>query len=237
MSEKIAVVTGANKGIGFEICYQLSKKGNIKVILSSRDELKGLIAVEKLHEEGLNVDYHQLDVTDEKSIFDFVNFIGNEYGRTDILVNNAGVFIEKSGRESSIFNVDIEKIKKTMDTNFYGALSLTQKLLPLMKKNNYGRIVNVSSGMGQLTDMNGGYPGYRVSKTALNAMTRIMADELQNTGIIINTMCPGWVKTDMGGYGASRSVEEGADTAVWLALLPDNGSSGKFFRDRKEIPW
>jgi NAD(P)-dependent dehydrogenase (short-subunit alcohol dehydrogenase family) len=106
-----------------------------------------------------------------------------------------------------------------------------------MKKNNYGRVVNMSSGMSQLSDMNGGYPGYRISKTSINALTRILNDELQSYNILVNSVCPGWVKTSMGGPQATRSVEQGAETAVWLATLPDDGPRGKFFRDRKEIPW
>ena len=131
----------------------------------------------------------------------------------------------------------IDTLRRAMETNVYGPLLLCQALIPLMKKNNYGRIVNMSSGMGQLSDMNGFYPGYRVSKTSLNAITRILTDELLQSNILVNSMCPGWVKTDMGGAGATREVEEGADTAIWLATLPDNGPRGKFFRDRKEIPW
>src|SRR3989338_10866458 len=121
-----------------------------------------------------------------------------------------------------------------METNVYGPLLLCQAIVPLMKKNNYGRIVNLSSGLGQLSDMNGGYPAYRVSKAAINTLTRIVADEVKNQNILINSMCPGWFKTDMGGPNATRSIPEGADTAVWLATLLDNGPRGKFFRDRKE---
>ncbi len=128
-------------------------------------------------------------------------------------------------------------MRQTMETNVYGPYLLCQALVPLMKKNNYGRIVNISSGLGQLNDMGGGYPAYRMSKTAINVITRILAAELAGTNILVNSMCPGWVKTRMGGEGATRSVEEGADTAVWLSTLPDGGPTGKIFRDRKEVPW
>lgn len=229
----IALVTGSNKGIGFEIVRQLAKKG-IEVILSSRDEKRGLEACDILNKEGLKVDYHQLEVTDEKSIDEMASFIEKKYGRLDILVNNAGIMSDSG----SVFkNNNIENIKQTMETNVYGPLLIVQKLLPLMKKNNYGRIVNVSSGMGQLSDMNGGYTGYRLSKVSLNALTKIMAYELKDTNILVNTMCPGWVKTDMGGQNASLTTEEGADTAVWLSMLDDKTHSGKFFRNRKEISW
>lgn len=128
-------------------------------------------------------------------------------------------------------------INRAMTTNVYGPLLMSQALVPLMKKNNYGRVVNISSGLGQLSDMGGGYPAYRISKTAINALTRMFAGELKDDNILVNSMCPGWVKTDMGGPDAPRDVQEGADTAVWLATLPDNGPRGKFFRDRQEIPW
>jgi NAD(P)-dependent dehydrogenase (short-subunit alcohol dehydrogenase family) len=127
--------------------------------------------------------------------------------------------------------------RATLDTNLLGPLLMIQALVPLMKRKGYGRIVNVSSGQGQLTDMGVGTPAYRVSKTALNALTRTTAAELKGSGILANAMCPGWVRTDMGGSGAPRSVEQGADTALWLATLPDNGPSGGYFRDRKPIPW
>lgn len=238
IKDKIAVVTGANRGIGFEICRQLAKKG-ILVILTSRDEKKGLTACKELEKEERPVRFHQLDVTHAGSIQTFKSFLEKEFGRCDILINNAGIFPDKSANNKppSVFSAQPSTIREAMETNVYGPLLLCQALVPLMQKDNYGRIVNLSSGMGQLTDMNGGYPGYRISKTAINALTRILNDELMGSNILVNSMCPGWVKTDMGGPNAPRSVEEGADTAIWLATLPDNGPRGKFFRDRKEIPW
>lgn len=238
--QRVAVVTGANRGIGFEICRQLAQK-DFLVILTSRDEQKGLAVCEQLKKEELAVRYHQLDVTHAMSINRLWSFLQKEFGRCDILVNNAGVFLDKKGPNDSnfpsIFNVSTETIRQTLETNLYGPLLLCQALIPLMRKNNYGRIVNLSSGMGQLSDMNGGYPGYRVSKAGLNVLTRVFADEMKGSNILINSMCPGWVKTDMGGPNATREIQEGADTAVWLATLPNGGPSGKFFRDRKEIPW
>ena len=239
-SEKIAVVTGANRGIGFEICRQLATQGTL-VILTSRDETKGLAACQKLQKQELPVRFHPLDVDHAASIEELVEFMGNEFGRCDILVNNAGIFpdVKSAGDAdfSSVFNAKVALINEAMTTNVYGPLLLCQAIVPLMKKNKYGRIVNMSSGMGQLTYMNGGYPAYRISKTALNAITRIFTDELQGHNILVNSMCPGWVKTEMGGLGATREVKEGADTAVWLATLPDGAPTGKFFRDRQEIPW
>jgi NAD(P)-dependent dehydrogenase (short-subunit alcohol dehydrogenase family) len=230
---KIAVVTGANRGIGFEISRQLAQRG-IYVILTSRDEAKGRAACQRLEGEGLDVAYHQLDVTDPASVRRLGDFVRDSYGRLDVLVNNAGILIDE---QNSPLNVDLDVVRRTMETNVYGPLSLCQALLPLMERHDYGRIVNVSSGMGQLSDMGGGYLAYRMSKTALNALTRILAAELQGTEVLVNSMCPGWVRTDMGGPSASRSVEEGADTAVWLATLPGGGPQGGFFRDRQPIPW
>jgi NAD(P)-dependent dehydrogenase (short-subunit alcohol dehydrogenase family) len=240
IKDKIAVVTGANRGIGLEICRQLASNGAV-VVLTSRDEKKGMSACEALDREELPVRYHQLDVDHAASISQLKTFLEKEFGRCDILVNNAGIFPDTQSADQdrfpSIFNSSIDTIKKALHTNVFGPLLMCQALIPLMKKNNYGRIVNISSGMGQLTDMNGGYPGYRISKTAVNALTRILNDELLEYNILVNSMCPGWVQTDMGGPGATRSVQEGADTAVWLANLPNSGPRGKFFRDRKEIPW
>lgn len=240
VQERVAVVTGGNRGIGLEICRQLARN-EIMVILTGRNKEAGQKAAHDLQKEELPAVFHQLDVDHPASIEQLADFVRKEYGRCDILVNNAGIFpdtTDASGGEfPSVFKAKSETITRAMVTNVYGPLHLCQAFVPVMRKNGYGRIVNMSSGMGQLTDMNGGYPGYRLSKTALNALTRILADELKGENILVNTMCPGWVRTRMGGKNATRSVEEGADTAVFLATLPDDGPSGKFFRDRKEIPW
>lgn len=236
-TKKIAVVTGANRGLGFETCRQLAKQG-IQVILTSRDEAKGKAAVEKLQADGLDVAYHQLDVTNPESIEGLAQFIKNEFGQLDILVNNAGIVLDPLGElDDSIFNANVDTLRKTMDTNVYGPLLLCQALIPLMKPHNYGRVVNVSSGAGQLSEMNSGYPKYRISKTSLNAVTRILANELKGTNILVNAVCPGWVRTDLGGPNATRTVEQGAETMVWLATLPDDGPTSGFFRDRQPIDW
>ncbi len=232
--QKIAVVTGANRGMGFEVSRQLAKIG-MQVILTSRDPEKGEKAAEQLRREKLEVVYFPLDVTDPESIASLGQFIREKFGHLDVLVNNAGLLIDAP--DISVFDAKVDTLRKTMEANVYGPLQLIQTLVPLMKKHNYGRIVNVSSGMGQLTDMGGGYPGYRTSKTSLNALTRIFADELKGTSILVNSMCPGWVKTDMGGPGATRTPEQGVDTMVWLATLPDGGPTGAFFRDREPIAW
>ncbi len=239
-NERVAVVTGSNRGIGLEIVRQLSKLG-MHVVLTSRDEAKGLKVCEDLHTQELPVRYYQLDVTHAASIDKLKDFVTKEFGRCDILVNNAGIFPD-SGNASdnswpSVLETSIETMRKGMETNVYGPVLLSQAFIPLMKKNNYGRIVNLSSGMGQLTNMNGFCPSYRISKTSINALTRILAEELKETNILVNSMCPGWVKTDMGGPNATRPLEEGADTAIFLATLPDDGPSGQFFRDRKVFDW
>lgn len=238
MSEKrIAVVTGGNRGIGLEICRQLARREDLHVVLTSRDVAKGQAAVAQLAAEGLEVTAFQLDTTSAADISALAAWLQTTYGRVDILVNNAGVLLDQQRGQGSVFAAELDTIKETMDSNVYGPLLLCQALVPLMKENGYGRIVNVSSGMGQLGDMGGGYTAYRFSKVSLNALTRILAAELHDSPILVNTMCPGWVKTDMGGPSANRSVEQGADTAVWLATLPNDGPSGMFFRDRSPISW
>ena len=238
--QKIAVVTGGNRGIGFEICRQLAKL-DVLVVLTSRDEQKGLAACEQLHKEELAARHFVCDVAHAASIMKLYEFVEKEFGRCDILVNNAGIFPDATSAGGSdwpsIFETDIHTMREGMETNVYGPMLLCQEFVPLMKKNGYGRIVNLSSGMGQLTNMNGHCPSYRLSKTSLNALTRIIAEELKDTNVLVNSMCPGWVKTQMGGAGATRELSEGADTAIYLATLPDDGPSGKFWRDRKEFSW
>ena len=232
---RVAVVTGANRGIGLEICRQLGRRGGIRVFLTARNETKGRAAAEKLRDEGLEIEFYPLDVTIEQDINTFAGWLEGTCKRCDILVNNAGIVADPRG--SRFLDSRPAVYRQTLDTNFFGPLLLSQALVPLMKKNRYGRIVNVSSGQGQLSDMGAGTPAYRVSKTALNALTRVLAAESKGSGILVNSMCPGWVRTDMGGPGAPRTVEQGADTAVWLATLPDDGPNGGFFRDRKPIAW
>ena len=227
---RVALVSGANRGIGREIVRQLAERG-ITTILGSRDEEKGRAAAEGM---GGDVRVWQLDVTDEKGIVQLVRDVEEEFGRLDVLVNNAGISIDRS---QSGIDADLGVVRETLEMNLFGAWRLCEAFVPLMQPNQYGRIVNVSSGMGALNDMGGGSPAYRVSKASLNALTRILASELRGSGILVNSVCPGWVQTDMGGSGASRTVEEGADTPVWAATLPNNGPNGCFFRDRRPIPW
>ena len=234
MNERIAVVTGGNKGLGFEICRQLAGKG-VNVVLTARDARRGLGAVEALQAQRLNVVFHPLDVTEDGSVRALRDYMERTHGRCDILINNAGISLRGSG--SSVLDTKIEDFVVTLDTNFYGPLRLCQALVPLMQKRRYGRVVNMSSGMGQLDEMEDGWAAYRVSKTALNALTRMVASATAGDGVLVNSVCPGWVRTDMGGPGASRGVQKGAETAVWLALLPDDGPNGGFFRDKRAISW
>ncbi len=238
---KIALVTGANKGLGFEISKQLAKQG-IQVILGARDIAKGQEAADKLKQQGLDVDPLTLDINNAESIQSAVDAIKEKFGTMDILVNNAGVMLDWT---TSVFDVDLNIVTQTLQTNLYGSFRLCQLCIPLMKASGYGRIVNMSSTLGSLTDMsdpNSHYdgvlsPSYRLSKTALNAVTALFAKELRGTNILINSACPGWVQTDMGSEAAPLSVEEGADTPVWLATLPDGGPNGGFFNSRKPVSW
>jgi NAD(P)-dependent dehydrogenase (short-subunit alcohol dehydrogenase family) len=231
---RVAVVTGANRGMGLETCRQLAQRG-LEVVLTSRDPDKGRAAAARLAEQGVRVDQHALDVTDDDSVAALARYLEEKYGRLDVLVNNAGAALDPPGK--SFFDSSIEVVRKSFEVNTLGAVRCCRALIPLMRKHGYGRVVNVSSGMGQLAEMNGGSPGYRLSKAALNALTKLLSDELADTGIKINAVCPGHVRTDMGGPNASRTVEEGVDTTIWLATLRDDGPSGAFFRDCKVIAW
>ena len=231
---RTALVSGANRGIGREIARQLAELGH-HVIATARDPAAAERAAEELSDGGrLSLQAEQLDVADPGSVERVRERLEAEPGRLDALVNNAGVTGEVTTNASQ---ASLDDAHQTMETNLFGAWRLAQAMLPLLRRGEHGRIVNVSSGAGQLSDMNGGSPGYRISKTALNALTRILSQEEGPNGILVNSICPGWVRTDMGGSAAPRSVEEGADTAVWLATLPDDGPAGGFFRDRQPIPW
>lgn len=232
-SKKVALVTGGNRGIGFELCKQLAVKG-YHVLLASRDSRKGSQAVKKLQDMGLDVTFLELDVEHVQKIAEVADFVQQAYGRLDVLVNNAGVYLDEGVYLSEIKPGYFEK---TMQTNLFGPFHLIRAFLPLMKQNNFGRIVNVSSGYGQMDEMD--HPGtgsYKLSKLALNGLTRLFASELSGN-IKINAVCPGWVRTDMGGPHAPRSVGEAAESILWLVDIGQDGPNGKFFRDGKEIRW
>ena len=227
----MALVSGGTRGIGREVARQLAEKG-CTVVIGSRDLERGEQAAREL---GNGVVVRRLDVTDEETIERSVASIADELGRLDVLVNNAG--ITGGGWDTNASDADLDEVRETLETNLYGAWRLTEAVLPLMRRNGYGRIVNISSGMGQLAEMGGHSPSYRVSKASLNVLTRMLTAELEGVNVLVNSCCPGWVRTDMGGPNARLSVEEGADTPVWLATLPDDGPRGGFFRNRKPIPW
>lgn len=240
MSKKhTALVTGANRGIGFEIVRQLAAKG-VRTVLAARDIEKGRDAAGRLWAEGLEVSATALDVANAESIAACVAQIETDFGPIDILVNNAAILIDgPGGFDASVFDLTSETLRATFETNLMGPLELIRAVMPGMRRRGFGRVVNVSSAAGQLSDMNMGFPGYRMSKAALNALTCIAAAEIarDSADIKINAVDPGWVRTDMGGPDAARSVEHGAETAVWLATLPADGPTGGFFRDKKAIAW
>jgi NAD(P)-dependent dehydrogenase (short-subunit alcohol dehydrogenase family) len=223
----VALVTGANRGIGRETARQLAERG-YDVIVSARNSDKAREASAAVGGRPL-----ELDVSDTGSIERAAAELSREPGTLDVLVNNAGVGTDwgVAGAEP-----DFDAIQRALDTNFFGAYRLTVALLPLLRESEHPRVVNVSSGMGGITEMGGWSPGYRVSKAALNAMTRILSTELEEAGVKVNSACPGFVNTDMGGqFGAKKPVEDGAAGIVWLATLADDGPTGGFFRDGQPI--
>jgi NAD(P)-dependent dehydrogenase (short-subunit alcohol dehydrogenase family) len=228
----IAVVTGANRGIGFEISRQLAARG-AEVILTARNDDAGKAATRKLAAQNLTVQFCALDVRSPESIVALRKFLEKSYGRLDVLINNAGIIAKK---DAHALEADMETVRETLETNALGPFHLSQVLVPLLQASRAARIVNISSGMGAFSEMEGDYAAYRLSKTALNAITAMLAAELRGA-IAVNAACPGWVRTDMGGRNAERDVSQGADTPVWLALDAPQKLTGKFLRDRKVIPW
>lgn len=234
--KRVALVTGGNRGLGLETCIRLAK-GGITVYLGCRNELVGRECVERLRSSvKLDVLFSHLDVDNPASIQAAAEKIEKEAGRLDILINNAGVLLESE--ENGLYTpTDKNVLLKTFETNVAGAYLMSEAILPIMQQNGYGRIVNVSSGMGQLVNMQWEFPAYRISKAALNAVTRIHAAKCRGTNILVNSICPGWVKTDMGGPDAPRSLAEGVETILWAATLEDGSPTGGFFRDKHPIPW
>lgn len=230
--QPVALVTGANRGIGLEVCRQLARHGFV-VLLGSRTLAKGVSAAQQVQREGLDVRPLHLDVTDPASIEAARVAVETEFGRLDVLVNNAAIHYDTWQHATS---ANLATVQEALATNLYGAWRMSQAFLPLLRRSAHGRIVNVSSEAGSLTSMGGGTPAYSVSKAALNALTRMLAAELHSSRILVNAVCPGWVATDMGGAGG-RPIPDGAASVVWAALLPDDGPTGGFFRNGKPLNW
>jgi len=240
-NKRIALVTGANKGLGYETARRLASQG-MTVLLGVRDERRGKESAAKLQAEGLDVQFLPLDANDQSTHKAARNFIEDRFGRLDILVNNAAIALDMNQKPSE---VDMQTIRKTFDTNFFGVISVTQALLPLIRKSDAGRIVNVSSGLGSLTQNSDPdwefYPvkllAYNSSKTALNAFTVMLAHELRDTAIKVNSADPGFTATDMNDHRGYKTVEQGAAVIIQLATLPADGATGSYFDDQGVLPW
>jgi NAD(P)-dependent dehydrogenase (short-subunit alcohol dehydrogenase family) len=232
LSHQIALVTGANRGVGLEVCRQLAKNG-FTVILGSRDLKKGQDAARALSNEGLTVLPLQLEVTDQASVDAAKSWVKTKFKVLDVLINNAAILYDDWQRAAG---ADLDVVREAFETNTLGAWRMCNAFLPLLRLSKHARIVNVSSEAGSLANMGGGTPAYNLSKVGLNALTRMLAKELKSSRILVNAVCPGWVATDMGGSGG-RPVEDGAAGIVWAASLPDTGPTGGFFRDGKPLSW
>jgi NAD(P)-dependent dehydrogenase (short-subunit alcohol dehydrogenase family) len=230
--QRVAVVSGANRGIGLEVVRQLAGRG-FAAVLGSRDLARGEEAAAGLARDGVTAVPLQLDVADDESVSALAAAVADRYGRVDVLVNNAATHYDPGRRA---VEADLAIVREALETNVFGSWRLVQALRPLLRASAGGRVVNVSSEAGSLSGMRGGAPAYRLSKAALNALTRMLSEELRQDDILVNAVCPGWVATDMGGPGG-RPVADGAASVVWAALLPDDGPTGGFFRDGRPLPW
>jgi NAD(P)-dependent dehydrogenase (short-subunit alcohol dehydrogenase family) len=227
----VAVVTGANRGLGREVCRQLAARG-YTVALTARDLAKATAAAREIDRTADRVLACQLDVSDSASVRAMSNWLSSTLGGCDVLVNNAAIDYDVDERAVT---ADLQRVRRALETNVFGAWETTQAVLPLLRRSAHPRIVNVSSESGSISEMTGGTPAYAMSKAALNALTRMLAYELVADGVLVNAVCPGWTDTDMGLGG--RPVSEGAASIVWAALLPDGGPTGGFFRDGRALPW
>ena len=228
---RTALVTGGNRGIGLEVCRQLARQG-CRVVLGARDQARGEAAARSLAADG-EVVWRRVDVTDFGSLPALAEALERELGGVDVLVNNAAVLLDE---ETPILDLAMETARETFQTNLFGALAACQAFVPGMMRRRWGRVVNVSSGAGLLAPMQGYAPSYSMSKAALNALTRQVAWAARGRNVLVNAVDPGWVRTDMGGRSAPRSVQQGANTIAWAATLADGGPTGGFFKDRHQIP-
>lgn len=238
---RVAIVSGASRGLGREVVRQLGERG-FQLVITARDQERLRESADEIaRSTGVEPLAVAADVTDADAVARLRDTVEERFGRADVLINNAGVLLGPRDfaqpEAASVLRADPLEVAATLAVNAIGPLRMIQAFAPLMRRQHWGRIVNVSSGMGQLSEMGGGWPGYRQSKTALNALTRIVAAELQGSGIKVNSVCPGWCRTDMGGDAATRSATDGAASIVWAALLPDDGPSGGFFRDGEAMDW
>jgi len=230
---RIALVTGGNRGIGLEVCRQLAGTG-ATVLLGSRDLQAGVATAGELTSTKLNVRPVQLDITSRSDIAALHALVEREFGALDILVNNAAVLV---GEAAGIFEVSDSDLRETFEVNVFAQLAMCRAFIPAMVARRYGRVVNVSSTAGQLQSMSTYAPAYSISRTALNAMTRVVAESVKGTGVLVNAVNPGWVRTSMGGPHAPLTIEQGADTIVWAATLADSGPTGAFLSSRRPIAW
>jgi NAD(P)-dependent dehydrogenase (short-subunit alcohol dehydrogenase family) len=232
-TQRVVLITGSNRGIGLETARQLARRG-FHVVIAARDEAKGRPAADAIEVGGGRASVLALDVSRSDSIRSAARQFAAIADRLDVLINNAGVYPDKG---LTILTLPRDRLDQTFQTNTFGPLEVTQAFLPYLRRAEAARVINVSSGYGQLEGLSPDVPSYCLSKLALNGLTIMLAEALQADRIAVNSMCPGWVRTDMGGPNATRSVEEGADTAVWLADEAPHELTGKFFRNRREIPW
>jgi len=256
---KVAIVTGSDRGIGFEVCRQLWTR-DIQVVLTSPDKTKGEAAAAELRQTGAEIAYHMLDLLNKRHIKALQEFVLKKFGGVAILVNNAGVMLDAGrskiegllahrlkkipkrvgfGEAPGILEVDIDIVRATLDVNTLGALRMCQAFVPGMMRTGYGRVVNVSSSLGQLDGMSDEdkVPAYQMSKAALNAVTLMVAEAARDTNVAVNSVCPGWTRTDIGGAEAPQSIEEAAKTIIWLATKPSSNPTGGFFRNKRRIHW
>lgn len=232
MAGRVALVTGANRGIGLETCRQLLALG-LRVVMTGRDARAVTNALDRL-DRGADAIAVPMDVTDPESIRTALETAESRIGPIDVLINNAAILLHE---DAAVLDTPQDGFRQTFETNVFGVIEVCRVFVPPMAERGYGRVVNVSSGAGQLAGMSTYAPAYAMSKTALNAFTRILAATYQRQGVLANAVDPGWVRTDMGGPSAPRSVQQGADGIAWLAMLPDDGPSGGFFKDRRAVPW
>jgi NAD(P)-dependent dehydrogenase (short-subunit alcohol dehydrogenase family) len=230
---RVALVTGANRGIGLAIARGLAERG-LRVLVGARDERSGIAAAAALAAEGHAVEWVPLEITSEADRTSLARHVARNPGRLDVLVNNAAIYPDDG---VAGLDLDLATAREALEVNTLGPLRLCQLFVPLMGRGGYGRIVNLTSSMGQVSSMSAGTLAYRMSKAALHAVTRVIADETRGSGILVNAVCPGWVRTAMGGPGAPRSVEQGAADPIMLATLPEDGRTGALWKDGRVIEW